>query len=191
MRRYLGICVGLGLVIVVLSATNAGPALAQGALKPVMAFIVNDSAHPVPTTNIEEPTVTCTVILGGLGGVQSPFNEGGQFGAPPNAFVCPPGVTSIDVSRIAYTPELGAIPSSNVATFRMTVGYETEGFDLTPRGILAIVTNGTPEAAVMRPFRFSLTDTGNLMLKHSATSGIAEFAPTISGVLILIGTPVL
>ena len=40
MRRYIGIAVGLGLVLVILAVTNAGPALAQGAIKPVMAFIV-------------------------------------------------------------------------------------------------------------------------------------------------------
>jgi hypothetical protein len=189
MRRYLGICVGLGLFLSVLSATTAGPALAQGPLKPVMAFIVNDSAHPVPTTTIDEPTVTCTAVLGGLGAGSTPFNEGGQLGAEPNDFVCPPGVTSIDVSRIAYTPELGVVPSSNVATYRMTVGYN-EGFNLTPRGILAVLSNGSPEAAVMRPFRFSLTDTGNVMIRFSATSGIAGISPSISGVVILIGTPV-
>ena len=41
MRRYLGIAVGLGLLVIMLSATNAGPAMAQ-TFKPVMALITND-----------------------------------------------------------------------------------------------------------------------------------------------------
>jgi hypothetical protein len=49
MRRHLGIAAGLGLLLVVLSVTNAGPALAQ-TFKPVMSLIVNDSANPVPVT---------------------------------------------------------------------------------------------------------------------------------------------
>jgi hypothetical protein len=49
MRRYLSVAVGLGLLLIVLSFTNAGPALAQ-TFKPVMSFIVNDSANPVPVT---------------------------------------------------------------------------------------------------------------------------------------------
>jgi len=48
MRRYIGIAAGLGLLLVALTVTNAGPALAQGALKPVMALITNDVEHPVP-----------------------------------------------------------------------------------------------------------------------------------------------
>ena len=54
MRRYLGIAVGLGLLLAVLSVTSAGPVLAQGAIKPIMAFIVNDSANPVPTRNVND-----------------------------------------------------------------------------------------------------------------------------------------
>jgi hypothetical protein len=40
---------GLGLLLVVLSVTNVGPALAQG-IRPVLTMIVNDSANPVPVT---------------------------------------------------------------------------------------------------------------------------------------------
>ena len=58
MRRYLGIGVGLGLLLVVLAVTNAGPALAQGPFKPVMAFIINDSAHPVPVTVVANTDTT-------------------------------------------------------------------------------------------------------------------------------------
>jgi hypothetical protein len=45
----MGIAVGLGVLLIVLSVTNAGPALAQ-TFKPVMSMIVNDSEHPVPVT---------------------------------------------------------------------------------------------------------------------------------------------
>ena len=59
MRRYVAIAAGTGLIAAVLSVTGALPVLAQGALKPLMALIVNDVDHPVP--------VTGTVNIGNLG----------------------------------------------------------------------------------------------------------------------------
>jgi hypothetical protein len=41
---------GLTLVAAVLSVSGTLPALAQGAVKPFMALIVNDSEHPVPVS---------------------------------------------------------------------------------------------------------------------------------------------
>jgi hypothetical protein len=44
----------VGLAAAVLSMTSAGPALAQGALKPLSALIVNDAAHPVPVAVLNQ-----------------------------------------------------------------------------------------------------------------------------------------
>jgi hypothetical protein len=48
MRRYVAIAAGTGLIAAVLSVMGGLPALAQGALRPLAALIVNDSNNPVP-----------------------------------------------------------------------------------------------------------------------------------------------
>jgi hypothetical protein len=48
MRRYIEMTLGVGLIVAALSATGALPAAAQGAVKPLLALIVNDAANPVP-----------------------------------------------------------------------------------------------------------------------------------------------
>ena len=74
MRRYVGAAVGLGFLLIVLSITNAGPALAQ-TFKPVMALIVNDAANPVP--------VTGTVIVRDANAPErQPFSAVVQHGFP-------------------------------------------------------------------------------------------------------------
>ena len=107
MKRYIGVAIGLGLLLVVLALTSAGPALAQGAIKPIMAFIVNDRANPVPVTVVAPPpqtTAICTGVLGAAGGVAEFVNIAVRY--PQSSFVCSGDVTSIDVSRIVFAPDL-------------------------------------------------------------------------------------
>ena len=52
--RGFAVAASVGAVVLVLSATSAGPALAQ-TFKPVMAMIINDSAHPVPVVDVGTP----------------------------------------------------------------------------------------------------------------------------------------
>jgi hypothetical protein len=47
-RRYVVAVTGLTLGAAALSMSSAGPVLAQGALKPLAALIVNDATQPVP-----------------------------------------------------------------------------------------------------------------------------------------------
>ena len=60
-NRYLGIAAGVGLVVVTMSLTSAGAAVAQSVQKTVTALIVNDADNPVPvagrvtTLAAEEP----------------------------------------------------------------------------------------------------------------------------------------
>ena len=156
MRRYIGIAVGLGLLLV-LAATTATPALAQGPLKPVQAEIVNDPANPVPVTVVAPPpqtTVTCTARLG-LIAVGVPIVTLNSQAAD-SFFVCSGGVTSIDVSRIVYTPDVSAaLPGSqskNITAFRATVTHRDDIGDA-PGVFLAVSTDGAPDAVVVRPFR--------------------------------------
>jgi hypothetical protein len=52
--RFFAVTASVGAVVLVLSATSAGPALAQP-FKPLMALIINDAAHPVPVVNVGTP----------------------------------------------------------------------------------------------------------------------------------------
>jgi hypothetical protein len=55
--RVSAVAASVGLAVMVLSFTSAGPALAQ-TFKPVMSLIVNDSAHPVPVIDVRAPAPT-------------------------------------------------------------------------------------------------------------------------------------
>lgn len=51
-QQLAGLAAGLGLVTAVLAMTSPASALAQGALKPLAALIVNDASQPVPVRNV-------------------------------------------------------------------------------------------------------------------------------------------
>jgi hypothetical protein len=53
-RRYVVVAAGAGAVTAALSMTSAGPALAQGALKPLAALIVNDPSQPIPVAVLNQ-----------------------------------------------------------------------------------------------------------------------------------------
>ena len=57
MRRYIGLAVGVGLVVAALSASGALPAAAQEKFKPVLAMIINDATQPVPVTGTIQGTL--------------------------------------------------------------------------------------------------------------------------------------
>ena len=52
--RFIAATASAGAVVLVLSFTSAGPAVAQ-TFKPVMSFIINDAAHPVPIVDVGTP----------------------------------------------------------------------------------------------------------------------------------------
>jgi len=90
MKRYLGLAVGLGLLLIVLSVTNAGPALAQ-TFKPVMSFITNDTAHPVPVVGTVDARDVDGVGARNVVNVSVNVNMGGGSGTCANAVVVPAG----------------------------------------------------------------------------------------------------
>jgi len=55
-RRYVSLAAGIGLIVAVLVATSTGSALAQGALKPLSALIINTSSQPVPVLDVNGRT---------------------------------------------------------------------------------------------------------------------------------------
>jgi hypothetical protein len=52
--RFFAVTASVAGVVLVLSATSAGPALAQP-FKPLMALIINDAANPVPVVDVGTP----------------------------------------------------------------------------------------------------------------------------------------
>ena len=52
--RFFAVTASVGAVVLVLSATSAGTALAQP-FKPLMALIINDADHPVPVVDVGTP----------------------------------------------------------------------------------------------------------------------------------------
>ncbi|AMY10125.1 hypothetical protein LuPra_03353 [Luteitalea pratensis] len=173
-----------------LLATGPLPALAQGVLKPVQAVIVNDTANPVPVSVVAAPsptTVVCTGKLGGSG-LGGPITTG--IAAINNSgFVCSGGATSIDVSRIIYTPDLGNFVSEHIIAFRATVTHRNEESGFEPGDILAVLTDGAPDATVVRPFRFDSMASGRFVNVVTGSSGIQGFNAVISGTILLIGAP--
>ena len=59
--RFLTLTAGLSAVVLMLSLTNAGPALAQ-TFKPVMSLIINDVDHPVPVVDVGTPAPPAEVF---------------------------------------------------------------------------------------------------------------------------------
>lgn len=53
--RFSAMTASVAAVVLVLSATSAGPALAQSPFKPLMSLIINDAANPVPVVNVGTP----------------------------------------------------------------------------------------------------------------------------------------
>lgn len=75
-NRYLGVAAGVGLVVVTMSLTSAGPAIAQSVQKTVTSLIVNDANNPVPvagqvtTLAVEEPyNAEVQIAPGSCGGI--------------------------------------------------------------------------------------------------------------------------
>jgi hypothetical protein len=111
MRRYIAIAVGLGLLLVVLNVTNAGPALAQGALKPISALIVNDSANPVPVTVIAAPAQTRVICTAGLGRI----SLGGRLPTASSGYqilrLCALAVSRASTSPVSFSHPTSAVVS--------------------------------------------------------------------------------
>jgi hypothetical protein len=75
-RDYATAAIGLGLITAVLIATGGGPAVAQGALKPLQALIVNSSNEPVPVVLTGATSVDGVVTVRSLDEPgRSPYQE--------------------------------------------------------------------------------------------------------------------
>jgi hypothetical protein len=184
MRRYTVLAVGVTLVAAVLALITPGPVIAQ-TFKPVMSFIVNDTANAVPVRVVSTaaPSVVCALDLGPSIGPAGAFYLAAGSKASTQVS-CADGSTKVDVRRLTYSPDVGTI-TSNVASYRLTVSVATAEFE----GVVGIVTDGAPTTDVMRTFRLDTTSDDPINWRNALTSGIAEYAPKSGGTLFFIGTP--
>ena len=159
-RSYMKAAFGLGLVAAALTTTTVGPAVAQGVLKPVQAFIVNTSADPVPVSVVSAPQVLPQlwpgvpislgrIVFNDLGGIQKCVEA---FEAPPNQavllrtlsgwFSVPPGApgradirfTNLDGSGSSVTVPMqrtAGIPQPNGLYDQYSGSLDMNGYPVT------------------------------------------------------------
>jgi hypothetical protein len=165
----------------------AEPALAQGALKPLEAVVVNPVSRPVPVTVIapatpEKPLVICRLLLPqGFGG--TPISR--ISAAPPiaQALFCPAGVSRIDVQRIVLE---SSVPQHQVM---LALGVPQMGPPPVER-MIGAVSAGSPDLSLAIPVRIDVTSAEYIHMRQICSSGIASLAGECGGWAYLIGTPV-
>jgi hypothetical protein len=117
-RQLALLSAGLFGLAVVVSFTTAGPVLAQ-AFKPVMAFIVNDAAHPVPVI----ATQPLPVVDAGAG---APFQKFVRSIEP--GFAVPEGKRFVIEF---YSGTSSTIPSCTLRAMRIRTSLTTESDPVT------------------------------------------------------------
>ena len=195
MRRYVGMAVGTGLIAVVLSVTGGIPALAQGALKPVVSLIVNDVAHPVPVlvTNTSPPAapalVKCSLKLSSS---TSPGETELMIGGTTVASIqCPAGVTKVDVQRVYFSPELGNMSGgSTVMHWRCTFGLSDEIY-MEANDVVAVLTEGSPDSVLSRPLRVDTAAQAYVVYNYRGNTGTTGINAMSNGAIVFEGVPVL
>jgi hypothetical protein len=174
--RTLMFCVAATLGAVAMATSLSSRA--QGALKPVEAVIINPADRPVPVsvvTTAAAPMVYCQISFG-FEKLPAPTIISAS-NIPLVALVCPPGLTRIDVARVAFD-----LSSENTAQY---------GLFLTVGGApLAALSDGTPDLTLPRAFRIDTAAGGSVRYRLRCTTGIASvFNAECGGTLYLIGTP--
>lgn len=166
------------------AACFAPPALAQGALKPVEAIVVNPASRPVPVSVVPAalgPLVQCRLDL--QGSISStPIVQ--QFQADPvHSLICPSGVTRLDVQRIVLAP--------TVAKHRVLLGLaRVSSGALVREGVIGSVSDGTPDLALPRALRIDLAASPGLLISADqiCSSQMASVPQACGGTVYLIGT---
>jgi hypothetical protein len=195
MRRYIGIAAGVVLLAAALSATGALPAAAQGAVKPLIALIVNDVTNPVPVRVTNAPPtlpalVKCTLDAGGSSSADE-ITAGTGGGSGVGSIECPGDVTVVDVQRVFFVPGLSAVSgTSNVLHWQVTVGLSSNT-SLEAGEVIAVLTAGAPDTVLSRPVRLDRGVIGNvIMFNKTASTGIPGTAAVFTGTVIFEGVPV-
>ena len=188
-HRYIASGTVFAVSAIVMAVASAAPAYAQGPLRPVESLIINGPSEPVPVkvvTTASATPVVCTFVLTGSSGPTGFVNS--SVTRKPASDGCAPG-TKLDVSRILFAPDIG-IPSQNLATYRVTVAVTQQASTFFLNEVVAVLTDGAPEAPPIQPFRLDTTGGQFVVALSAGSAGGAATPVSIAGALILVGTPV-
>lgn len=165
----------------------AEPTLAQGALKPLEAVVVNPVSRPVPVAIIApatpaKPQAICRLSLPLTSG-SAPISRVGSANLVGQEVFCPAGVTRFDVQRIVLDP---VVPEHHVM---LALGAPQTGFVPVER-MIGTVSTGTPDLSLGDPVRIDLTSAEYVIVRQVCSSGIASLPGECGGKVYLIVTPV-
>jgi hypothetical protein len=166
---------------------------ATAATQAVDANISNTVAAPVPVVAVPTatPQVMCWMALSSIGsGVGAAFVEDGMRTVPLSGGLhCPSGVTTIDVTRVAFDP-YGGLTSKNIMQTVIAVGLVSQG-QFGSAALLPFVTLslGTPEGVPSEPVRLNTQSTDGIIYRRGCGSGNATYSPVCGGMLFFTGTP--
>ena len=190
-QRYIPLAAAFAVMVFVMIVASARSAIAQGALRPLEALIVNSSSSAVPVRVVTPASAAPVACINGL----SPFSSATGFvnsSSSRNAvsrFGCNGTTTKIDVTRIVFSPDVGVV-SRNLANYRITVAVTEQANTFFADEVVAVLTEGAPDSAPLRPFRFDTTESKFVVTLSAGSSGVAGADVSIGGTLILVGTPV-
>ena len=193
MRRYIVTLVGVGLVAAGLSVTTGVPAVAQGALKPLAALIVNDVNNPVPVSVTGQLTSSLTPLF--VRNVNEPADE------PLQTELCfPPGSTHCTSQGVSSGFTVPTVASSGRPVRRMVVEYVSGtcfgGLQFFEAQVHSVVNGGdvvrhhvvpVPGEAgwlnIAQPVRI-YADPGTLVRISGTTNGLGACGLAVSGHLV-------
>lgn len=165
-------------------ASFSFPAVGAPPILPLDVKVTNTTANPVPVSIVAAAlptTINCRLNLG-QSFASTPIFQTVYNGADVAALQCPAGVNSIRVRRVIFDPTGGSLPSENLVHFRMLVALGDS------TNVIAIVTDGSPEAKLAAPILIDRTSGQEILYKTLCSSGIAGINVKCGGQLLLFGS---
>jgi hypothetical protein len=189
----------LASVVSIALLTGTPPAIAQDAIaresggrsaKPQSTVVVNGPDNPVPVmliTGVPGHSVTC------FRNVTHPPNPSptpfiGVSGTiATNLLECSSGASQIEVHRISFSPDVGPTPSSNVAGYRISIGFSSVNEPVNGSNFIALLSDAAPERTLSQPLRLDLGAGTWIPFTARCTSGLVGFDVRCGGLLMLQG----
>ena len=174
------------------AACLAPPVLAQGALKPVEALIVNPANRPVPVSIVPpatSSTAMCRIEMSDGSPLASVASTATSF--PIAELSCSAGVSRLDVHRVVASATPFPAPGNLPVHFNLVVGLgrpDAIGYVLDVP--IATLSSGTPDLALARPVRIDKNAPVLMLADQTCSSGITGIVAKCMRTVFLIGTPV-